>query len=1038
MSLQKLLKARIAAVFAMLFVCVGLSAQTITVKGTVKDANGEPVVAAGVLIKGTTNGVTTNLDGEYTIQVSSRATLSFEALGFKHVEVPVQGKTVIDVVLSDDSERLDASTVTAEFGMKRVARSIGSSVQNVKSTDILESGRESFTSALQGRVAGMTVTTTGGAPGSSTTIVLRSATSISGNNAPLFVVDGMPINNKTVSGQYDFAYDDAVSMYNMDFSSRGNDINADDIESMTVLKGAAAAALYGSDASNGAIIITTKKGAAGKGKVSYSNSFRWDKSYGFPGIQTKYANGAYGTTNMYYTSRYGGEYPEGMKLYDNLSPLLQTGFSQTHNISAEGGTDKYTIRGAFSYTDQTGVIKTTDYQRMNITLSGRADVTKWLSLEGSMQYINTSNTKAPKGLNGVLYRAVRWPLFDDMSNYMNADGTMRCPDLYTDTDLYNPLFALYKNVNHDDINRAIASMSVKITPSAHTFIRANYGIDFSVGEYKVYNHPYFGNATSAAYTENTVGTMNYSKPTYMDQTLNVLAGYNNEWENFTLGVQVGYHQQENMVHTLSTYGTKFSVIEFYGLSNLDPNTIQTRTRTTVRRIQALSAQVEAGYKNMAFVTLRARNDWSSTLPKENNHYFYPAIEGSFVATELPFMKNQDAVSYLKLRGAIAQVGKDADPLSIYPALEATEDWGGGFRYGYTGPNTSLKPEMTTSYEIGFEGRFLNDRINADFTYFWTKCDNQYISQFRLSYATGFVLNNMNVGTFTTRGWEFHIDGDILRTLGGLRWNLGLNLSHSTSNVTFLPPDVTEYYNAYTWQSGNLRNGISVGNPITTMTGNDYERNDKGQILINPSSGLPIVSSQWSVMGDRQPKLEFGITTALSYKNFRLSALFSGRFGATVVNATKRDMLTTGSSWESVALRESGSVILDGVLKDGFENTDNPTPNNVAIDLGAYGSSIYTGADSNWLEKNVNYLRLAELRLAYTVPQNWLRKVTNNFVSSASVYVKATDLLTLTNYSGIDPVGNANTASLGGVGGVGIDLWGLPSPRGLGFGVNLTF
>ena len=1035
MSLQKFLKARIAAVSAMLFVCVGLSAQTITVKGTVKDADGEPIVAAGVLVKGTTKGVTTNLDGGYTIQVSATATLSFEALGFKHVEIPVEGKTVIDVVMSDDSERIDASTVTAEFGMKRVARSIGSSVQSVKSTDIVESGRESFTSALQGRVAGMTVTTTGGAPGSSTTIVLRSATSISGNNQPLFVVDGVPVNNRTVSGQYDFAYDDAVSMYSMDFSSRANDLNPEDIESMTVLKGAAAAALYGSDASNGAIIITTKKGSSGKGRVTYSNSFRWDKSYGFPGIQNKYANGAYGTTNMYYTSRYGGAYPEGMTLYDNLSPLLQTGFSQTHNISAEGGTDKYSIRGGFSYTDQTGVIKTTDYNRWNITLSGRGKITDWLDIEGSAQYVKSGNTKAQKGLNGVLYRAVRWPLFDDVTNYVNPDGTMRYPSLYTDTDLLNPLFALYKNVNHDDVDRAIASMSVNVTPSQHTFVRATYGVDFSVGEYKVYTHPYFGDATKASYGS---GSMNYSKPKYLDQTLNVLAGYNNSWEDITLGVQVGYHQQSNEVHILSVYGDGFKMKENYSFANCTSSSIISRTRTLINRMQAISAQAELGYKDMAFLTFRARNDWSSTLPKDNNHYFYPAVEGSFVATELPFMKNQDAVSYLKLRGAIAMVGKGADPLSINPALEATEDWGGGFRYGYTGPNPELKPEMTTSYEIGFEGRFLNDRINTDFTYFWTKCENQYVKGFRLSYATGFVLNNMNVGTFTTNGFEFHIDGDILRTLSGLRWNLGFNLSHSTSCITALPTAVTEYYDAYTWLSGNLRNGVSLDNPITTMTGHDYERNEKGQILINPSSGLPLVSDQWSVMGDRQPKLEFGITTAVSYKNFRLSALFSGKLGATVVNATKRDMMSTGSSWESVAFREGGSVVLDGVLKDGLENTDNPTPNNIAIDMAAYGSSIYTGTDINWLEKNVHFLRLAELRLAYTVPQNWIRKVTNNFVNSASVYVKGSDLVTLTNYSGVDPVGNANSASLGGVGGVGIDFWGLPNPRGFGFGVNLTF
>ena len=1035
MSLQKNLMARVAAVFAMLLVCASLFAQNVTVKGTVKDSNGDPIVGAGVLIKGTQTGVTTDIDGNYSINVPANATLRFTALSYADQEVPVRGRANISVTLSEDAERLKEATVTAEFGMKRVARSVGASVQSVKAQEIAESGRESFVDALQGRVSGMTITSTGGAPGSSTSVILRSATSISGNNQPLYVVDGVPINNNTLSTQTDFAIDDAVNSYGMDFSSRGNDINPEDIESMTILKGAAAAALYGSDASNGAIIITTKKGAAGRGKVSYSNSFRWDMPHGLPEIQNKYANGAYGVTNYYYTSRYGGRYPEGMKLYDNMGALLQTGFSQNHNISVEGGTDKITVRGAASITDQKGVIKTTDYQRINVTLSGKAEVTKWLSFDASMQYMQTGNTKAEKGLYGVLYRASRWPLNDDMSQYIAPDGTMSRPALYTDTDLLNPMFALYKNYNHDDVNRMVAAFSANITPTKHTFIRATYGMDFSVGEYKVYTHPYYGNPTSASYGK---GSLNFSKPTYRDQVIDVLAGYNNEWGKFSFSAQVGYHQKENAQKILSVYGSNFQVIDFYSISNCDPATIITRTKTTNRRVQAISAQAEFGYNNMAFLTLRARNDWSSTLPVGNNHYFYPAVEGSFVATELPFMQQQDYVSYLKLRGAIAQVGKDATPLSIYPALEATEDWGGGFRYGYYGPNPQLKPEMTTSYEVGFEARLFNDRVNTDFTYFWTKCQNQYITAFRLSYATGFVLNNMNVGTFTTRGWEFHIDADVLRLSNGLRWNLGLNMDHSTSCVTELPENVSEYYNAYTWVSGNLRNGISVGNPITTMTGKGYERNDKGQVLIDPATGLPVVSSVWTVMGDREPKLKFGLTTSLSWNNFRLSAVASGRFGATVVNGTMRDLMGTGSSWQSVEMREKGPVVFEGVLKDGKQNSANPTVNTIAVDYSNFGTYTYTGTDEDWLEKGVNYLRLSEIRLSYTVPQRWLKNKTANFLSSATVWVKGTDLVTLTNYSGIDVVCNSNSASLGGSGGVGIDLWGFPSPRGVAFGFNLTF
>ena len=1024
------------AMLVALALSAGAYAQNISVSGKVTDKSGEPVIGAYILVQGTTNGTTADLDGNYTISAPANGTLEFSMMGMKTLSIPVNKKTVINAVLEEDGILLEEAVIVAEFGMKRTARSVGSAVQNVKAQDIAESGRESFVSALQGRVAGMTVTSTGGAPGASTSVVLRSITSISGSNQPLYVIDGVPMNNSTFDPSQGFAVDDNVGTANQDFSSRGNDINPEDIESMTVLKGAAAAALYGSDASNGAIVITTKKGNKGRGKVTYSNSFRWDKAYGYPEIQTKYGNGMYGTANMYSQSRFGAPYEPDVKLYDNIAAILQTGFAQTHNISVEGGTDKVTVRGSAAYTNQQGVVKTTDFERLNITLSGRAEITKWLNFDANMSYVKSSNRKSTKGSGGPLYRAVRWPMTDNMAEYMDPDGVrMKLPANYTDYDLYNPLYALYKNVNYDENDRFMVNFSLNATPTKNTFVRLTMGWDTNLGNYQYHTHPYWGNRESSSYGN---GSMNLSRNSYLDKTINALAGYNNEWGKFTFSAQLGYHQQENGSDNISTYASNFAVKDFYGLSNCDPATIITRTRTSMRRMQAISAQIEVGYNQMAFITLRGRNDWSSTLPVQNNSYFYPAVEGSFVATELPFLKGKTGVSYLKIRGAVAQVGKDADPLSIYPAFEATEDLGGGFRYGYYGPNESLKPEMTTSYEIGAEARFLNDRINADFTYYWTNCENQYVTAFRLSYATGFVLNNMNVGKFTTQGWDLHIDGDIIRAASGFRWNLGVNLSHASSMVTELPEAVTEYYIAYTWLSGNLRNGISVGHPVTTMTGKAYQRNKKGDVLIDPSTGIPLTDENWSILGDRQPKLEFGITTNLSYKGFRLSALATGRFGATVVNATKRDLMDSGSSWESVHMREMGPVVFKGVLKNGLEDSANPTVNNIAVTYANFGSSIYKGGDEEWLEKDVNYMRLAEVRLSYNVPSQWLKKATKGFVSSANIYVKGTDLVTLTNYSGIDPVGNSNSAALGGAGGIGIDYWGVPNPRGYSFGVSLTF
>ena len=1015
-----------------LFLAAGMAiAQNVTVTGTVADQNGEPIIGATVMVKGTTTGVSTNLDGKYTISVPSSATLVYSAISYTNEEVAIKGRTKIDVVLREDAEMLGEATVTAEFGMKRVARSVGSAIQNVKATDIQESGRESFMNALQGRVAGMTVTTASGAPGASTSIVLRSVTSMSGDNSPLYIVDGVPINNTAFNSTE--ATGDEFSSRDLDFSSAASDLNPEDIESMTVLKGAAAAALYGSDASNGAIVITTKKGSAGRGKVSYSNNFRWDFAYGWPDLQTKYANGSYGTTNFYNTTRMGGLYPDGIKLYDNLKGVSQTGFLQQHNLSVEGGTEKVQVRASASYSNQKGVVKTTDYSRLNLALSGKAEITKWLNFEGSMSYANSDNHKAGNGTGSPLYAAYKWPMVSDINNYINPDGTMATPDYYTDTDLLNPLYGLYKNKRYDTRDSFKAAFTLNVKPTQHTFARVTMGWDIGNSTYQYYNHPYYVDSTSSSWGR---GSMSQTLYGTKDTALNALAGYNNEWGKFSFSAQVGYHQREAYTESTYVYANKFEVVEFYGFANCDPESFNINQHHKTRRTQAISGQLEFGWNNMAFVTVRARNDWSSTLPVKNNHYFYPAVELSFVATELPFLKNLDAISYLKIRGAIARVGKDASPLSVKPALIATEQAGGGFRYGFTGPNESLRPEMTDSWEIGFEARLLNDRINVDFTHFWTRCSDQYVTDFRLSYATGFVLNNMNVGTFETKGWDLHIDGDVLRTQGGFRLNVGLNLDHSESLVTYLPEQVSEYYNAYTWNLG--RNGIRVGSSLSNMTSYSYQTNKAGQHLIDPGTGNVLFTDTWDNIGDRQEKLSGSVPISASWKGFRLSALFYGRFGASIMNGTKYYLMNNAASWESVALREGGPVIFDGVLKNGAENSANPTPNNISVDYSIYGSSLPTLSYIAWFEKNVNSVRLQEVRLAYNIPSKKIKQWTRNFISAANIWVKGTDLAIWTNYSGLDPFGNFNSTSLGGYGGKGIDIWGIPNPRGLAFGIGLTF
>lgn len=609
--------------------------QTKKVTGKVIDRAGEPVVGANVTVKGNKIGTITDANGNFSLSVADESKLIISFIGYKTATVDIGTKGSITIILEEDSKMLGEVEITAEFGMKRVARSVGSSVQNVRAADIIESGRDDFISALQGRVSGMNVSSSGGAPGASTTVTLRSITSISGSNQPLYVIDGIPMNNSTFDPT---AFADAganFSTRSLDFASRGNDFNPEDIESMTILKGAAAAALYGSDASNGAIIITTKKGSAGKGRVTYSNSFRWSNAYGYPDMQTKYAQGAYGTTNYYYTARYGGLYPEGVKLHDNIDAILQTGFSSKHNIAVEAGNEKTTIRAAASFLDQSGVIKTTDYGRTNLTLSGKADITKWMKFEASMQYTSTTNTKTTRGSTGPLARAMLWPIVDNMANYLDADGShMRMPDYYTDTDLLNPLFGLHKNKFYDESDRFLSNAALTIRPIEAMFLRAQIGWDVGTQTFETSTHPYFAGNNAGS------GHYNLSKSNFSDPTLNILAGYTNDFfdKKLTFTGQVGYHQLENGVTRLSSYGSKFAVADFQSINNCDPTTISSKKRTTKRRVQAISAQAEFGYKNMGFLTLRARNDWSSTLPKENNSYFYPAAELAFVATELPWLK----------------------------------------------------------------------------------------------------------------------------------------------------------------------------------------------------------------------------------------------------------------------------------------------------------------------------------------------------------------------------------------------------------------
>ena len=1007
------------------------------VKGQVTDAKtNETMPGVTVVLKGTTQGTITDMAGNFSIKAAPGKVLVFSFVGYTPQEITIGTSNVINVQLVMSSIQLEEAVITGEFGIKRTARAVGAATQTLKGIEIAESGRENFVNSLQGRVSGVQITNSGGTPGSSSSIIIRGATSISGNNQPLFVVDGIPISNTSFNPIGGLASkqgaDPIVGTAQLDFSNRASDLNPEDIESMTVLKGAAAAALYGSDASNGAIIITTRKGSKGKGVVRYSNSFGIENAYQYPEIQTKYDNGMYGNTNYYTSRHFGATYAPGTTLYNNVANLFQTGTSQKHNVSFEAGNENMTFRASASTLKYNGVVATSGYDRNNISISGTAKLSKWLNVEASMAYSNMDNTKVDRGTGGVLYRALNWPLTDDMRTYLTPAGNIRYPNKYADVDILNPYFDLYKNKNYDEGQHVISNVVVNLTPIKDLLIRAQVGVDVNQTTIVIVRHPQWSSTATGT------GSYDQSKVNENNPTINLISTYKKEFGKLNVSGQLAYRQLEQGSKTLSVHGEKFMVPDFQSINNCDATTLVNTTRTVMRRLQSISGSFEFSYNNLAFLTVRGTNDWSSTLPPENNRYFYPAADFSLILSDFSFLKPySDKISYLKLRASATQVGKDAAPLSIYPALEAAPTSYGGYRYGFTGPNPNLRPEMNTSLEVGIDGRLFRNRLNFEMSYYQTDSKDQIITGFRMSYATGFVLNNMNVGSFTTKGFEFGVNGDIVKNRD---WtvNAALNFFHNWSNVESLPKNVTEYYNAYTWVSGNIRNGIMVGNPITSLTGLDYQKNSQGKVLIDPSSGLPLASGTWSVIGDREPKLNFGFNASVNYKRMvTLTALLDGRIGATVVNGTKRYMQQYGYSTESVTQREAAPVVFDGVLKDTYENSATPTVNTIGVKLGdlQYG---YSGQDPDWIEKNINYLRLAEVRLTYNINPEWLAKTTRKTISQASLFTSGNDLMVWTNYSGIDVVGNSNSAALGGTGGAGFDMMAIAAPRRISFGLSVTF
>jgi TonB-linked SusC/RagA family outer membrane protein len=1005
-------------------------AQTKTITGTVKNkADGIPIPGVTVLIKGTTKSSITDLDGNYTINASSTDALVFSYIGFETKELKVTGSK-LNLTLSEGAETLKEVTVTGAFGINRPKASLGYATQGVKGDEIADTQRENFINALQGRIAGLTVTSTSGAPGASAAIQLRGVNSMSGNNSPLFIVDGLPISNSTL--------DQGLLISNgpnrdTDYTNRGADINPDDIASVTVLKGPEAAALYGIEAGNGAIIITTKKGKNGKGSFTYSTDIRLDDVYRFPETQRVYQRGSNGITNDNYRRHFGEKYPEGTQLYDNINNFFETGIKKTNSLTFDAGTEQLTYRLSMSNLEQTGVVPNSAYNRLNLSLSGTAKLSSKLKSEATFSYIKSETDKTSKGAGGFLLSLLSYPANEDVTNYLNSDGSRRkITDGSNDTEVDNPFFEVNKNRGNDKNNRILTNVSLTYDPLSWLSFTGRFGIDANSTQGFKSVHPESARSAFGIGSGTGISTGGYFEQ-YTDQSNNYnYLGFGTAKKSigkFNGLLRVGVARLENNYKILSTKGEKYYESDVMNINNTDPLTQRSQERIIKRRVDGIFGEFTVDYDKIVFLTLTGRNDVSSTLPRANNSFFYPSSSLSFVFTELEALKNSNILSYGKLRASFARVANDAKPYSISPTYETKSTTGGGFGYSVTGANPNLQAEMNTSTELGTELRFLKDRIGLDVAVYKRKTDNPIINNMRLSYGTGFVLTAFNFGALQNRGLEITLTGSPILT-NDFSWDVMANFTKTDSELLNLPPTLPEYYTSDTWLFGNIRGGARVGSSLTTFTGYTNLRNDNGDILINPSNGQALKDQSFPIVGDRNPDFVIGLQNSFNYKNFKLSFLLDIRKGGDIYNGTAAYLYTQGLSTKTLD-RETPRV-LKGVLQDGLENTATPTQNNIQV-TPYYQNEAYNFnyVDSDFIEKDINWLRMRDITASYKFPSELLNKT--KFFTSISMYVTVTDAFMVTNYTGADPSVNGLNASSGGAGGTGFDYGVLSTPRGFNLG-----
>ena len=1034
-------------------------AQQRTVTGKVSSSDdGLGLPGVNVVVRGTSTGTMTDADGNFSIVVPNESSvLVFSYVGYATQEITVGANSVINLSLVVDAKTLSEVVVTA-FGLEQQKRALTSAVQEVSSSEILKSKETNIVDALNAKVAGVQVIRQGGSAGAAASITIRGNSSISGENQPLFVVDGIPINNSFRT----FARSASV-----DVSNRAIDINPNDIESITVLKGPAATALYGQQGGSGVVIITTKKGAKQDPKnvrVDFSSNYSVDKIINYFPSQMFYSqgdNGVFGNPTFSHfgppltTLRYDGTNlnpldPRGrivdmnhpsaiadatLTPVNNQKNFFTNGSTFDNNVSISGSTAKGNHLLSIGNYAQKGIIPNNTFDRFSVRLTSDNMIRDDFRLIGSANYVNSKGTRFGRGDNfsDAVQGTFRTPpSFDNTLGYVLPNGHQRSfnynitnPDAGSPD---NPFWTVNNNPFNDNVHRLIGYVQAFYDPKPWMNIMYRVGSDVTSDNRKQIW------AKGSTGGDGRFGRV--VEDNFIDRTINsdlLVTMKKSLSEDFNLTFLVGHNYYDRFSQRLYVTGSNLAIPGLYVISNATTDLQQIQNVEKKRTTAALS-RLNLDYKGFLMAEFTARNEWTSTLPKGNNSFAYGSAGLGLILTDLIEI-DKSKVSFAKLRASLATSGRDAQPYltdTYYVRGSSTGAWGGSLVFPIPGSgiggaelsnvagNPDLKPERNRTYEIGADLGFLKDRIRLEATWFNSANKDQIIAV-NLPGSTGFTSQWINSGTITNKGIEAVINAEVV-SVGDFSWNATVNFSRIRNEVSDLPVE-----RILMGGFGNLRPSLINGEPFSVFYGTAFKRDEAtGQLLLT-NAGLPQATVTDEKIGDPNPNWLMGLRNTLNYKNFSLSFLLDIRNGGDVANVTASWMINQGVPNFTAGDHRGVAVVFKGLRESDM--TPNTTP--VILDQAYYTGNAGNRNIAERFIEDGSWVRLRDISLSYTMPSQVVSKIG---ARSGSLSLYGRNLLLFTAYRGIDP----ETNLYGPNSSIGVDAFGTPNTKSMGVSLNLTF